>query len=116
MVEITCSSKELNKMEKYMMTASNQATSMKDVPDNTEIPVKIWAFVNRMKEDTGETLELLSLFDGKNVYVAQSKTFLKNFEDIASLMDGEDFKIRKISGITKAGRDFIDCQMVIENM
>ena len=116
MVEIKSSSKELNKVEKYMMTASNQGTSMKEVPDNAELQVKIWAIVNRTNEDTGETVELLSIFDGKAVYMAQSKIFLKSFNDIASIMDGEDYKIRKISGTTRSGREYIDCQLVIENM
>ena len=116
MVEIKISSKELNKVEAYMMTASNQGTSMKDVPDNAEIPVKIWALVERTNEDTGETLELLSIFDGKNVYVTQSKTFLKSFDEIANIMADDNYKIRKISGTTRSGREYIDCQLVYENL
>lgn len=112
MVEIKISSRELSKVEAYMMTASNQGTSMKDVPDNAEIPVKIWALVERTNEGTGETLELLSIFDGQTVYVAQSKTFLRSFEDIASVMADDDYKIRKISGTTRSGREYIDCQLV----
>lgn len=116
MVEINCSSKELNKVEKYMMTASNLGTSMKDVPDNAEIPVKIWALVERTNDDTGEKMELLSIFDGNNVYVTQSNTFMESFDDIADLMGDDNYKIRKISGTTRAGREYIDCQLVIENM
>lgn len=116
MVEIKSSSKELNKVEAYMMTASNQGTSMKDVPDNAEILVKIWALVERTNEETGETMELLSIFDGKAVYVAQSKTFMKSFAEIANIMADDNYKIRKISGTTRAGREYIDCQLVIENM
>ena len=116
MVEIKCSSKELRKEEAYIMTASNQGTSMKDVPDNAEIQVNIWAFVERTNEDTGEELELLSIFDGQNVYVTQSKTFLKSFKEISTIMGEEGYKIRKISGTTRSGREYIDCQLVIENM
>ena len=116
MVEIKISSRELSKVEAYMMTASNQGTSMKDVPDNAEILVKIWALVERRNEDTGETLELLSIFDGKAVYVAQSKTFMKSFEEIANIMGEDNYKIRKISGTTRSGRGYIDCQLVYENM
>lgn len=112
MVEIKNSSKELNKVEAYMMTASNQGTSMKDVPDNAEILVKIWALVERTNEDTGETMELLSIFDGKAVYVAQSKTFMRSFEEIANIMSDDNYKIRKISGTTRSGREYIDCQLV----
>ena len=116
MVEIKISSKELNKVETYMMTASNQGTSMKDVPDNAEILVKIWALVDRTNDDTGEKLELLSIFDGKNVYVTQSKTFLKSFSEISTIMADDNYKIRKISGTTRTGREYIDCQLVIDNM
>lgn len=116
MVEIKISSKELNKVEAYMMTASNQGTSMKDVPDNAEITVKIWALVERTNEDTGETLELLSIFDGQTVYVAQSKTFIKSFEEIANIMADDNYKIRKISGTTRSGREYIDCLLVYENL
>ena len=116
MVEIKISSRELSKVEAYMMTASNQWTSMKDVPDNVEITVKIWALVERTNEDTGETMELLSVFDGKAVYVTQSKTFLRSFEEIANIMADDTYKIRKISGTTRSGREYIDCQLVIDNM
>ena len=112
MVEIKCSSKELNKVETYMMTASNLGCSMKDVPDNAEIEVKIWAQVARTNDETGEVMDLLSIFDGNQVYVTQSKTFAKSFINIADIMRDEPYKIRKISGKTKAGRDFIDCQFV----
>lgn len=116
MVEIKTSSKELNKVEAYMMTASNQGTSMKDVQDNAEIQVKIWALVDRTNDDTGEMVELLSIFDGKNVYLTQSKTFMKSFEEISNIMADDNYKIRKISGTTRTGREYIDCQLVIENM
>lgn len=117
MVEIKISSKELNKVEKYMLTSSNNGTSMKDVPDNTEIPVKIWAIVERTNDDTGETMKLLSIFDGEAVYVTQSKTFMKSFDDLTEIMEDDDnYKIRKISGTTRTGREYIDCQLVIENM
>lgn len=116
MVEIKISSKELNKVEKYMLTSSNIGTAMKDVPDNAEIHVKIWALVDRTNDDTGEMVELLSIFDGKNVYLTQSKTFMKSFEEIANIMADDNYKIRKISGTTRTGREYIDCQLVIENM
>ena len=31
-------------------------------------------------------------------------------------MGDEGYKIRKISGTTRSGREYIDCQLVIENM
>lgn len=116
MVEIKISSKDLNKVEKYMLTASNQGTPMKDVPDNTEILVKIWALVDRTNDDTGEMVELLSIFDGNNVYVTQSNTFKGSFEDISDIMGDDNYKIRKISGTSRSGREYIDCQLVVENM
>ena len=116
MVNIKISSKELSKVEAYMLTASNQGTSMKDVPDNAEIQVKIWALMDRTNDDTGEEMELLSIFDGHSVYVTQSKTFLKSFKEISLIMGDDGYKIRKISGTTRSGREYIDCQLVIENM
>lgn len=116
MVEIKLSSKELSKVEKYIMSASNLSTSMKDVPDNTEITVMVWAIIEHTDEYTGESTNLLSIFDGQHVYVAQSQTFFDSFSYISSIMEDVPYKIKKISGTSKSDRKFIDCQLVIDDM
>lgn len=114
MVEIKKTKKELDKKGQYIMTLNKAMKSMKDVPDQTEIKVINFCFFDKVDERTGESVSLLSILDesGK-VYCTQSETFKRDFTDIAEIFDeDEDFIIGKISGVTKAGRDFVDCVLV----
>ena len=104
-------SKELTKIEQYMLTIDKGAESMKDVPDGTSIPVSVWCCYEDEKED-GTTTDITAIMDtsGK-VYAFQSATFRRSLKHIHEVFGNEPYAIIKESGKTKAGRDFIDCRL-----
>lgn len=111
------STQEYTEIEKYLMTVSPSIESMKNLPDGTKIPVKKYMLFDDVKEDTGEADEILSILTPDNkVYSAQSATVKRSFKDIMEIMNGKPFTIIKISGKTKANRDFINCILDIESI
>lgn len=109
MITILTSSREMTKIENYKMTMSPEINTLKDVADGTIIEVDAWLTFEETKED-GETVEILSILakDGQT-YSCQSITFKNSFADIDRIMSGDAYSIKKISGVTKAGRPYIDC-------
>lgn len=120
MVEIKETSRELSKLEQYLMTIAPNIESLHKVEDGTKIVVNGFLVFTDVKED-GEIAEILSIITpDKKVYSCQSKTFKQSFSDINMIMtaDGENkpFTIIKISGKTKNGRDYINCVLDVENL
>lgn len=117
MITIKSTSRELTKVERYKMTLGREINIIKDLPDNTMITVDAFCEYQDVKE-TGEIVDLLSILDKDgSVYSCQSATFRRSFADIAEIFEDEDtgyseFSIKKISGVTKAGRPYIDCALV----
>lgn len=114
MIEITKTSRELTKVEKYLMTVSPEIKTVKSIEDGGIIKVKAYLEFTDTKED-GEEVELLSILDENNqAYSAQSPTFKKSFYNIVDIFDdGDGFPIKKITGTSKSGRDFVDCVYAI---
>ena len=110
MITINTTSRDFNKIETYKMTMSPEIKTLKDVEDGTVIDVAGWLEFTETKETTGEVVEILSIIDNDgNTYSCQSATFKRSFHDIDNIFEGEPYSIKKISGITKAGRPYIDC-------
>ena len=108
-MKVTEKSREFSKVEEYLLTISKNAHSLKDVPDNTAIPVNGY-LVYEDVNSRGEEVEILSIITTDNeVYSTQSATFKKSFKDMFSMLDGIEFSLIKVSGTTKAGRPYIDC-------
>lgn len=109
-------SREFDAVERYLMTISPAITSMKDVEDGTHIPVSGFLIFEDEK-DSGDKVEILSIITPeKAVYSCQSSTFKRSIHDIASLMEGKPFTVVKVSGKTKAGRDFINCVLDVSSV
>lgn len=110
-MKVLKASKELTKIEQYMLTVDKGAESMKDVPDGTSITVSVWCTYEDEKED-GTPADITAIMDtsGK-VYAFQSATFRKSLERIHDVFGDEEYAIIKESGKTKVGRDFIDCRL-----
>lgn len=110
-MKVLKASKELTKIEQYMLTVDKGAQSMKDVPDGTSIPVSVWCTYEDEKED-GTVTEITAIMDtsGK-VYAFQSATFRRSLERIHEVFGDEEYAIIKESGMTKSGRSFIDCHL-----
>jgi hypothetical protein len=117
MINIKEMSKEFNEVEKYLMTIAPSIISMKDVEDGEHITVDGILMFEDVKEDTGETVEVMSIITPeKHVYSCQSATFKRSVRDISNIMNGKPFTIIKTSGKTKANRDYINCVLDVENL
>ena len=117
MIEIKACSREFTDIEQYLMTIAPSITSMKDVPDGTRITVTGILTFEDTKDTTGETSEILSVITPeKKVYSCQSSTFKRSIRDISIIMKSKQFTIIKTSGKTKAGRDFINCELDVESI
>ena len=118
MYEIKEANKELNPVEEYALTSSPASKMIKDIPDNTAVDVKVYAFFTRTEEKDGEevTTDLLSILTEDNhVFCTQSETFKRSFRDCVKASRGFDIiPIIKMSGTTTKGRDFVDCTLNIE--
>lgn len=110
-MKVLNASKELTKIEQYMLTVDKGAESMKNVPDGTSIPVSVWCTYEDKKED-GTIAEITAIMDNSGkVYAFQSATFRKSLEHIHDVFGDEEYAIIKESGKSRAGRDFIDCRL-----
>lgn len=113
-MKITFESREFTPTEKYLMTKSPSIISIKNVEDGTILEVK--GYLQYEDEDqNGKTSYMTSLIGISNgeqvVWSTQSKTFVDNFVDISEFFDNSDFTIKKISGTTKAGRPYVNCDL-----
>lgn len=115
-MEITERIGEFTKKEIYKMTKDASIIQMKNVPDETEIEVAKYLTFEDEKDDGEKTTIHSILSTDGTAYAYQSRTFDKSLMDIADIMNdrtfNEPFTIKKISGKTKAGRDFINCALV----
>lgn len=109
---ITKISKELNKKELYKMTMDAGIKKMKDFV-GASIEVYAYCVYTDFNSKDNKEVEVLSVMDTDGaVYATNSATFKKDFMNIATLMEGEDFSVGVTSGISKAGREFIACTLL----
>lgn len=110
---IVKASREFNKVELYKMTQDHGAVSVKDVPDGTTLQVSGYLLYEDV-DYKGENHELFSVLgeDG-TVWTCQSATFKRSFTQMAELFEDESFSIKKMSGVTKANKDYVDCCLAI---
>lgn len=111
MASIIKSNKELNKRESYKLTLDPAIKKMKDFI-GVQIDVAAYCLYKDVNKD-GNEVEVLSVMDKDGgVCATNSVTFKRDFMNIADLMDGDDYTIEVISGLSKAGREFITCTLV----
>lgn len=117
MVEIKTVSREFTEVEQYLMTIAPSIQSVKDVEDGTHITVDGVLEFTDIKENTGESVDVMSIITpDKRVYSCQSATFKRSIRDISNIMKGKQFTVIKTSGVTKSGRDFINCVLDTESL
>ena len=117
MVEIKTVSREFTEVEQYLMTISPSIQSVKDVEDGTYITVDGVLEFTDIKENTEEAADIMSIITpDKHVYSCQSATFKRSIRDISNIMKGKQFTVIKTSGVTKAGRDFVNCVLDTESL
>lgn len=117
MVEIKTVNREFTEVEQYLMTIAPSIQSVKDVEDGTHITVDGVLEFTDIKENTGEAVDVMSIITpDKRVYSCQSATFKRSIRDISNIMKGKQFTVIKTSGVTKSGRDFINCVLDTESL
>lgn len=115
-MQIYENSREFSKVEIYLMTSSSDVESIKNVSDETSIPIDGYILF-KDKDQKGEETDILSIITpDKKVYACQSQTFRRSFLEIFELMDGEAFSIIKKSGVSKGGRDYINCVLDVNGL
>ncbi len=116
MQTITTMSREFSPVEKYLMTKSPAITSIKDVEDNKSIDVDGFLIFEDEKDD-GKMSTIVSIITpSREVYSAQSETFRDSLTDISEIMGNTKFAIKKISGVTKAGRPYVNCILDVDKL
>lgn len=115
MITITNTTKEFTAIEKYLMTTAPTIKTVKTLQDGDVINVAGYLEFIDEKED-GTTAELMSIITTDNtVYSTQSATFKRSIKDIEAIMHFP-FPVKKISGQSKAGRNFVDCVLDIDSL
>ena len=115
-ITINTQSKDFTEVEQYLMTLDRSIKSLKDVKDNTSIPVAGYLTFTDEKEN-GDNVDILSIITPDNeVFSCQSATFKHSFDNISSIMHGKQFSIIKLSGTTKNGRPYIDCALDVKSV
>lgn len=115
MITITNTTKEFTAIEKYLMTTAPTIKTVKTLQDGDVINVAGYLEFIDEKED-GTTAELMSIITTDNaVYSTQSVTFKRSIKDIEAIMPFP-FPVKKISGQSKAGRNFVDCVLDIDSL
>lgn len=115
MIKVTNQTKEFTEIEKYFMTTAPTIKTVKTLQDGDVINVAGYLEFVDEKED-GATAELMSIITtDKAVYSTQSVTFKRSIKNIEAVMQFP-FPVKKISGQSKAGRNYIDCVIDIESL
>ena len=109
---ITIISQELNKLELDKLPRDAVIQKMKDFV-GASIDVYAYCVYTDFNSKDNKEVEVLSVMDTDGaVYATNSATFKKDFMNIATLMEGEDFSVGVTSGTSKAGREFITCTLL----
>ena len=85
-------------------------TVLEDVFFNEAATTVLYTDVNTK----GTEQTVLAIISGEKKYHSISPTFQRDFADIVSIMDGEDFTIIITKATSKAGREFVTCELDCE--
>ena len=116
MITINEQSRELTEIEVYLMTASPAIKTMKEVPDGKSIAVDAVLNITDVKEDGTTSIITSIMTPDKTVYAFQSHTFYNSLKDIMDIMKDKPFSIIKMSGKSKNGRDYINCELDLSTL
>lgn len=117
MISIKEQTKEFNKVERYLLTVSQNMEMINKLDDGFKIPVAGYMVFEDIDDNTGETSEIMSIITPDNkIYACQSDTFKRAVRDIQNIMEGQTYTIIKTSGTTKNGRTYINCMLDVESV
>lgn len=103
-------SEDTTKKQLFAITHSKTAEQVKNLPDGEVIdPVNFVQYID--ENDKGETNTVLAIVTAEGrLLTSISATLQRDFLEMADNF-GLDFQCRKISGQTKAGREFVTVEM-----
>ena len=96
----------------YKLTRA-KGVNVKDLANGDKLKVDAWALYSDVSAK-GNEQTVLAIVSGECKYHTISPTFQRDFADIVSLMDGEDFTIIITKATSKAGREFVTCELDCE--
>lgn len=96
----------------YKLTRA-KGMNIKDLENGERVPVDAWALYTDVNTKGAEQT-VLAIISGDKKYHSISPTFQRDFADIVSLMDGEDFAIIITKATSKSGREFVTCELDCE--
>lgn len=101
-----------SKKTMYKLTRA-KGLNIRDLENGERVPVDAWALYTDVNTK-GTEQTVLAIISGDKKYHSISPTFQRDFADIVSLMDGEDFAIIITKATSKAGREFVTCELDCE--
>lgn len=111
-MKIINSSENLTAKDIYNLTKSPRSQKMRSAVDS-RIEVDKWALYEDVDKKTGELHEVLSIATPEGeIFATNSPTFKDDFLDMMELFSdmGETVHaITVITGVSKAGREFVTC-------
>ena len=116
MVEVIQKSRDFSEVEVYLMTIAPNMMQMKNLADGEKITIDGYLLFNDTKEDGSSTEVLSVITPDKKVYACQSATFKRSVYDICKIFGNKPVTVVKMSGKTKAGRDYINCYLDIDSV
>lgn len=93
----------------YRLTKA-RGVNVKDLEADSEHPVDAFALYEG-ENSKGEVQTVLAIISGELKIQTISKTFISAFLEVAELMEDEDYSIKIIKSTTKAGREFVTCEL-----
>ena len=104
---------EANPLMLYKLTRSKVAKSVNKLTDEElDALYPVENFVEYVdKNNKGEDVTILAIESGNTILAAQSATFRETFNSIVDIVGNRHFTIAIISGVSKAGRRYMDCDL-----
>ena len=93
----------------YKLTKA-RGVNVKDLDADSEHPVNAFLLYEG-ENNKGELQTVLTIISGDLKMQTISKTFIAAFLEIVDLMGDDEYAIRIIKSVTKAGREFVTCEL-----
>lgn len=88
-----------------------RGVNVKDMEKDSEHPVDAFLYYEDVNSK-GDPQKVLTILSGAVKMQTISNTFINAFLEIADLMDGDSYSIKIVKDVTKAGREFVSCELV----
>lgn len=101
----------INKRDMYKLTQNSGVLKLSAIAGSTITP-RLWVLYEDEDLKTGETRKVLVINADGETFATVSRTFIDSFEKAVNNLGDDLGEIMIASGISKAGRDYINCEIV----